>query len=211
MRLTHLVAASAAVCALAIPAAAAAHFILLSPASAIKENRLGDPQKAFPCGTNDTIKAEASGAVTELQGGELMKLQVRETIYHPGHYRVALAVNSLSELPPDPETVTRQGARGPISVSAKIDPKPKAPVLADGLFIHTAKPPGDGTLETYVKVPNINCTGCTIQVGQWMAEHGPNVPGDYTYHHCATVNIKASKHMPIDKSWPVQKKVAAKK
>jgi hypothetical protein len=213
MRLPLPAALLAATAVLAIPAAAAAHFILLSPASAIKENRLGDPQKAFPCGTNETIKAEPSGAVTALAGGELLKIRVQETVYHPGFYRVALAVNDLKELPADPETVTRQGTRGPISVSGKIDPNPKAPVVADGLFQHTSKVAAGEISEAYIKVPNINCVNCTMQVVQWMGEHGPNMPGDYTYHHCATVTITASKHMPIDKAWPkqVKAKMAAKK
>lgn len=32
-------------------------------------------------------------------GGSKLHLKVLETIYHPGHYRVALALNSRDELP----------------------------------------------------------------------------------------------------------------
>jgi hypothetical protein len=35
------------------------------------------------------------------------------------------------------ETTTRESPRGPWSVSAKIDPNPKPPLLTDGLFVHT--------------------------------------------------------------------------
>ena len=31
----------------------------------------------------------------------MLHIKLLETIYHPGHYRVALAVNSVDELPPD--------------------------------------------------------------------------------------------------------------
>jgi hypothetical protein len=199
----------AAAAAVLIPAAASAHFVLLSPASHLTENRLGDPQKAYPCGENDAIKGTASNAVSEVMGGELMHLKVQETIFHPGHYRVALAVNDLKELPADPEAVTRAGARGPISVSGRIDPKPKAPVLADGLFVHTTKVDTGAFSETEIKIPNINCKGCVIQVVQFMAEHGLNTPGDFTYHHCAVVNITATPKMPIDKAWPKQTKTIA--
>ena len=42
--------------ALSAPAVASAHFILHSPASHLVESKLGDPQKAFPCGENDAIR-----------------------------------------------------------------------------------------------------------------------------------------------------------
>lgn len=199
----------AVVVALVIPAVAEAHFILLSPASHVTESRLGDPQKAFPCGLNDAIKGTPTNSVSEVMGGELMHLKVQETIYHPGHYRVSLAVNDLKELPVDPEPVIRDGPRGPISVSGKIDPKPKAPILADGVFIHTTKPETGSFSETEIKIPNINCKGCVVQVIQFMNEHGLNTPGDFTYHHCAVVNITATRRMPIDKAWPKQKKTIA--
>jgi hypothetical protein len=195
--------------ALSAPAVASAHFILHSPASHLTENRLGDPQKAFPCGENDAIKGTATNTVSEVMGGELMHLKVQETIYHPGFYRVALAVNDLKELPKDPEPVTRDGPRGPISVSAKYDLKAKAPILSDGLFVHNTKVDAGAFSEAEIKIPNINCKGCVIQVVQFMAEHGLNTPGDFTYHHCAVVNITATPKMPIDKAWPKQTRTIA--
>ncbi|MGE3474069.1 MAG: hypothetical protein AB7O28_27260, partial [Vicinamibacterales bacterium] len=88
----------AAAALLAVPQTIGAHFKLLEPASWIVESERGDPQKAAPCGTDP--KAEMSGAVTKVTGGSKVHLKVLETIYHPGHYRVALAVNSRDELPP---------------------------------------------------------------------------------------------------------------
>jgi hypothetical protein len=200
----------AAAAALSVPAVASAHFILHSPASHLVESKLGDPQKAFPCGENDAIKGTATNAVSEVMGGELMHLKVQETIYHPGFYRVALAVNDLKELPKDPDAVTRDGARGPISVSAKYDVKnTKAPILSDGLFVHKTKVDAGAFSEAEIKIPNINCKGCVIQVVQFMEEHGLNTPGDFTYHHCAIVNIKATSKLPIDKAWPKQSKTIA--
>jgi hypothetical protein len=69
-----------------------------------------------------------------MTGGEMLHIKIKETIYHPGYYRVALSVLDRSELPADPVAETREAPRGPISVSGKIDPAPKPPVLADGLF-----------------------------------------------------------------------------
>ena len=134
----------------------------------------------------------------------MLHIKVKETIYHPGHYRVALAVKDRTELPADPEPVTREGPRGPISVSGKIDPAPKAPVLVDGLFIHKERPQTEW--EADVKLPNINCEKCTVQIIQFMEEHGLNRDGDFTYHHCADLKITANPALPIDAGWPGQAK-----
>jgi hypothetical protein len=200
----RLLAAVAATAALAAPAAAFAHFVLVTPATTLEQNRLGDPQKSFPCGGTSANPGTPTGAVTAVRGGDELPIKIQETIYHPGHYRIALAVKDVSELPADPETVTRMTERGPWSVSAKIDPNPKPPVLVDGLFQHTTKPEPGSFFETNLKIPNINCENCTLQVIQWMAEHGLNKDGDFSYHHCAALKITANPALPIDKRWPGQ-------
>lgn len=204
-------AALCAVAALAIAGPASAHFILVAPDSAIVENPLGDPQKAAPCGLSDITTGTPTGKITEMKGGEMLHFKVRETIFHPGHYRIALSVLDRSELPKDPEATTTTSASGAvISVSGKIDPNPKPPVLVDGLFQHD-KPiakQADGSptfLETDVKLPNINCDKCTVQIIQFMEKHGLNKEGEFTYHHCADLKITANPAMPIDKAWPGQK------
>jgi len=177
-----------------------AHFKLLEPASWIVENERGDPQKAAPCGADP--KAEMSKALTPVKGGSALHLKVTETIYHPGHYRVALAVNSREELPPDPMTFERTTEKGPRSVWGVIQSPPQLPVLADGLFPHYTKPANPQTFETDVQLPNIACPRCTLQVIQFMADHGYNQPGGYSYHHCADLQITADPAKPIDKGWP---------
>ena len=172
------------------------------------EYQLGDPQKAGPCGVNAAKPGTPTGEITALTGGEMLHVHVKETVYHPGFYRIALSVLDRAELPGDPEDTTKEGPRGPVSVSGKVDPNPKPPVLVDGLWTHHERKPAQ-EWETDVKIPNINCKGCVIQVVQFMAEHGLNTPGDFTYHHCAVVNITATKKMPIDKAWPKQSKTIA--
>lgn len=199
------IAAGLCVSAMVLAAApASAHFILVAPDAWVEVNVLGDPQKAAPCGTSDLTKGTPTGKVTEMKGGDMLHIKIKETIYHPGHYRVALSVLDRSELPADPEATTREGARGPISVSGKIDPAPKPPVLADGLFMHHERPEKDAFWETDIKLPNINCDKCTVQVLQFMEEHGLNREGDFSYHHCADLKITANPALPIDKSWPGQ-------
>jgi hypothetical protein len=191
----------------ALCGAADAHFVLVSPAASMVQNRLGDPQKIAPCGGVSANAARGtppnpgipSGAVTEIKGGTAFHLLIQETVFHPGHYRVALA-RTAAELPRDPAVTTRDSDRGPWSVSAEIQNPVVAPVLADGLFAHTERP--TGLVEADIPIPNINCKNCLLQVIQFMAEHGKNADGDYSYHHCAVVNITADGSKAIDNRWP---------
>ena len=184
---------------------AAAHFTLLEPGSWLVENKLGDPQKAAPCGGTSADAGMPSGVVSQVKGGQKLKIRVQETVYHPGHYRVALAVNSRSELPPDPDVVTQQTEKGPRSVSAAIQSPVKPPVLVDGLWAHNTRPEKPEPYETEIELPNINCKKCTLQIIQFMAEHGLNKDGDYSYHHCAELAITADPAKPIDSRWPAAK------
>ena len=209
MKLRLAAALGAGTIALTAPAATSAHFILEAPASWVQENQLGDPQKLGPCGGTTANAGTPTGAVTAVAGGELLHIKVKETIYHPGHFRVALSVKDRAELPADPEDVTREGPRGPISVSAKVDPNPKPPVLVDGIWDHHQRQAGQ-EFETDVKLPNINCDHCSLQVIQFMEEHGVNPDGRFTYHHCADLKITANPKLPIDLAWPGQTKAKGK-
>ncbi len=177
------------------------HFRLIEPKSWVVENELGNPQKPGPCGgAEGDAGVSPTGAITRVQGGQKLHIKLLEVVFHPGHYRIALAVNSRSELPKDPVVVTRDTDKGPQSVSAKIDNPPTVPVLADGLWQHTSK--SATPFETDVQLPNINCPTCTLQIVEFMAEHGYNKEGGYSYHHCAVLNITADPSKPVDSRWP---------
>ena len=179
-----------------------AHFVLVSPPATIMQNRLGDPQKIAPCGGVSANPGRGTpadpgvptGAVTELKGGSTFHLQVQETVFHPGHYRVALA-RTVAELPKDPVVTTKDSDRGPQSVSAQIQNPPVAPVVADGLFAHTER---TAMFETDVTVPNFNCKNCVLQVIEFMAEHPGVREGGFSYHHCAVLNITADPSKPAE-------------
>lgn len=203
MRKKAFIVAFAAAC---VAGSAEAHFVLVSPAASLVQNRLGDPQKVAPCGGVSANAARGtpanpglpSGAVTDMRGGSTFHLLIQETVFHPGHYRVALA-GAPARLPADPAVTTRDSERGPWSVSAEIQNPPIAPVLADGLFPHTERP--TGMFEADIPIPNITCRNCVLQVIQFMAEHARNPDGDYSYHHCAIVNITADPAKPVDDRW----------
>jgi len=203
---------------LALPVAIFAHFKLLEPAEWVKTNDLGDPQKPGPCGLADPSGDNSkvlSSASTKFTGGSKFHLKIQETVYHSGHYRVSLAVNSQTDLPPDPVVTEKWTEHGPFSVWAQIQSPPQIPVLADGLFPHYPKPgePASKRVdpktpliwETDLVLPNINCPKCTLQVVQFMADHPYNIPGGYSYHHCAALEITADPSKPIDTRWPASK------
>lgn len=203
MKISVLMAVAAVAC---LSTVADAHFVLMEPAATLMQNNLGDPQKIAPCGGVSANPARGTpanpgtptGSVTRLTGGSMLHIKTQETVFHPGHYRVALA-RTLSELPPDPVVTTRETERGPWSVSAVIQNPTVPPVLADGLFAHTERPAAPW--ETDITIPNINCPDCVLQVIQFMAEHARNQDGDFSYHHCAAIAITADPAKPIDTRW----------
>ncbi|HEY0134005.1 MAG TPA: SCE4755 family polysaccharide monooxygenase-like protein [Nannocystis sp.] len=162
---------------------AQAHFVLQSPAALSEQNVLGDPQKAPPCG--DDGSAVATGMVTSYKAGDVITITIDETIFHPGHYRVALAMNDISELPEPPPVTPADTDCG----SAPIANPPVFPVLADGIFLHDQ--PFDGPQSFDITIPaNVSCDNCTLQVIQFMSKHGLNNPGGCYYHHCANIAVE---------------------
>ena len=145
-----------------VPVTGRAHFLLLEPIPTLVQSQNGDPQKLGPCGGTSANPGTPTNVVSRVKGGTPLHVTIRETVYHPGHYRVALAVNATAELPPDPAATTRETARGPYSVAAPIEASVKPPVLADGLFPHAARP--TELLQTDVEIPNITCKKCILQV-----------------------------------------------
>ena len=174
------------------------HFKLLEPASWINEDDRGDPQKLEPCGGTLADGGERSGVVTDVVGGQMLDVVVNETIYHPGHYRIALA-RRMNFLPADPQVTMHDTDRGLRSESAVIEESPTAPVLVDGLWPHNER--YTGTWSTQIQIPNFDCENCVLQVIQFMAEHPGFREGGFSYHHCAMLNIVANEDLPVDARW----------
>ncbi|MES2626533.1 MAG: SCE4755 family polysaccharide monooxygenase-like protein [Pseudomonadota bacterium] len=177
---------------------AQAHFFLVSPASWIEQDEKGDPQKMAPCGGTMADGGTRTKDVTEVQGGSMLRLAINETVYHPGHYRVSLA-RRINLLPDDPTPVMKETENGPRSDHAEIDPNPKAPVLVDGLWANHVQ--RTGPIETEIRIPNIDCAGCVLQVIQFMESHPGVREGGFSYHHCAVLNITPNADSPIDENW----------
>lgn len=190
-----LVAGSALLAALAAAQSVHAHFTLRAPASWIVEDDKGDPQKLAPCGGTEQNPGMPTGASTDVRGGQKLKVVVEETVFHPGHYRIALA-RKRNLLPADPEVTMHDTDRGPRSLSAKIETSPQPPLLVDGLWPHTEKPAKPW--ETEITIPNITCDSCQLQVIEFMAEHPGVRQGGFSYHHCAALNITPDPSKPAE-------------
>jgi hypothetical protein len=189
------VAASALLVGLVAAQSVHAHFTLRAPASWLVEDDKGDPQKLAPCGGTLQNPGMPTGAFTDVKGGQKLKVVVQETVFHPGHYRIALA-RKRNLLPADPEVTMHDTERGARSLSAKIETNPQPPLLADGLWAHTEKPAANW--ETEVTIPNITCEGCQLQVIEFMAGHPGVREGGFSYHHCAVLNITADPAKPAE-------------
>jgi hypothetical protein len=165
------------------PSDARAHFILKTPESWRTQDGSGSPQKAPPCG--DDGSAPETGIVSAYRTGDTVTITIEETVFHPGHYRVALAVNDRSELPDEPRVEADDKSD---CGSTTIQDPPVFPVLADGLLLHTQRLEGPQTVT--VKLPaDVTCEKCTLQVIEFMSNHGLNNPGGCYYHHCANIAI----------------------
>jgi hypothetical protein len=170
-----------------VPSRASAHFILSSPPSYDNLSTLGDPQKSAPCGQADPGNAPvASNTITAFHPGDTVTITINETVTHPGHYRVALA-DTQDQLPADPPVTAGSSACG----STTIESPAVLPVLADGMLVHTAAFSGPQTF-TVTLPAGKTCTKCTLQVIEFMSNHGLNVPGGCFYHHCADISIAAA-------------------
>ncbi|HWU90610.1 MAG TPA: SCE4755 family polysaccharide monooxygenase-like protein, partial [Kofleriaceae bacterium] len=173
------------VAVLGLAATAEAHFKLNDPAALSQQSSLGDPQKSGPCGQADPGNPLVpTNMVTAVQSGTMLTISINETVFHPGHYRVALA-QDMNSLPADPPVTAGSTACG----STVIDPNPTMPLLGDGLLQHTTSF-GNAPKTMQVPIPaGLTCTNCVLQVTQFMSNHGLNNPGGCFYHHCATVSI----------------------
>src|SRR3989454_1803200 len=145
------------------PALAHAHFILVTPDSWMSQDTFGLPEKLGPCG--DEGGGMPTGKVTAFHPGQTISVTIAEVIAHPGHYRVALAVNDRSELPAEPDVMPK--GNDPCG-SAAIQYPPTFPILADNVLPHT-QPFGGPQTFTVTLPMDVTCTKCTLQVLEFMS------------------------------------------
>lgn len=177
--MTELAAVRVAVFAFVVlwAAPSAAHFVLEAPPAVFEQNGVGDPQLTGPCG--DSGAAVATGIVTPFASGETIDITINETITHPGHYRVAIALDG-AELPPPPLVTP---ASGGLCGTAVIQDPPVFPILADGVLEHTT---ALGAPQTFsVTLPDVTCERCTLQVIEFASHRDPPC----FHYHCAEIRL----------------------
>lgn len=190
---------------LGLSSTAHAHFILMSPPPTNPADAT-QGKGGLPCGPDMAMAATPTAA----QGGHTILLKLMETVPHNGFYRVALSINSRTEIPLDnvvydgskpPKILSPNGPAGTSASAAFESPPFVFPVLADNLFPHMGT--GSMTFMANIMLPNVNCDHCTMQIIEFMWPHGyngtpgKNDGGGYFYHHCADLKITADPAMPI--------------
>jgi hypothetical protein len=182
--------AAVSITLLAMAPSADAHFVLVAPGNWLEQDVQGVPIKLGPCGDeqDEAGTAVPTGTVTAFQEGSQVTVTINEVIFHPGFYRISLATNDRSQLPPEPKVDAAPG--DPCGMTTFEDP-PVFPVLADDVFEHTTAFSTPQT--TQVTLPaGVTCDHCTLQVIEFMSDHNLNTPGGCFYHHCADLKIQSA-------------------
>jgi hypothetical protein len=191
----HFVTAASASLAWLLTTHAYGHFVVLKPASWLKEDALGGPQKGSPCGPgntrpfigDDVQPIPASGAVTTFHAGETITVQWQETVYHPGYFRISLAPVAAADATsadfPNPALTDPDNCHYD---PAAVQTVPHDNVLADGLYMVDAQSGTNRSLTQDVKLPDAPCDHCTLQIVQVMEGHPA---ASCFYFHCADIQV----------------------
>jgi MYXO-CTERM domain-containing protein len=137
---------------------ASAHISLTSPAP-----RTAD-QKAGPCGVSGSVRGSN---VTSFAPGETITVTWKETVEHPGHYRISIDMDGNEFTNPNnpndafPETM--------------VEP------IADRVVNSS-----NNTYSQEVTLPMQTCENCTLQLVQVMTT---SVPYNSFYFQCADIRI----------------------
>jgi hypothetical protein len=153
----------------------------------------GGDQKSTPCDG-----ARGAGEVYTFQPGVTIKLQISETIPHPGYFRIAFDQDGQDDFVTPAGTSGENGSCGgdPKCGPGKEDYCNNASVLYDNLDPHAS---GGGSIlmpKMYtwnVTLPNVECENCTLQIIQMMNDldiHSRPYPADDIYHRCIDITLK---------------------
>ncbi len=161
---------------LALPCLAQAHISLDAPLSRyyLTTSNQADQTKLKlgPCGVTGDKRTTNPALVTTFKPGETITVTWRETVQHPGHFR--LAFDS------DGQDFGLPGAASPSG----------AVVLADAIADRSG---ANGLVyEQQVTLPNIECSNCTLQLIQIMTTAGPPYAAGDLYFNCADLVLRVA-------------------
>jgi MYXO-CTERM domain-containing protein len=164
---TRLAAATLAAI-LAVPAVAAAHLELTYPVPRTLELKRG------PCGAVNSVRGTN---VTVLAPGATIEIQWKETINHPGHYRISFDVDGQDFVVPPTATGSTEGMTN---------------VIKD-LIADRVTTPAANLYSQTITLPNVTCERCTLQVIQLMTDKAPyttDALSDDIYYQCADIALR---------------------
>lgn len=165
---SFLVPAVLAVLTFAAPAARA-HITLQQPAPREEE------QKEGPCGSAGSKR----GRATTYKPGETITVRWKETIGHPGHFRISFDPN---------------GESGFVDPKAADDFDTAPTVLVDNIKDKT----GTQVYEQSVTLPDVECEKCTLQLIQVMTDKPPYGDGNDLYYQCADITLSNAGSEEVD-------------
>ena len=148
------------------PPEARAHLGLSSPSSRYGPETL----KTGPCGI---AGGSRSSNVTYYEPGATIEVRWDEYVDHPGHYRIAFDDDGDDDFV-DPATMYELDSNDT--------------VLLDGI---ADKGQGERDYMATVKLPDLSCDNCTLQVIQVMYDKPPyTTPGNDIYYQCADLVLR---------------------
>lgn len=159
MRATVAALALAVTTSFAFTPAAHAHIELLAPKARYPRIDI----KFGPCGRTG---GKRTTNVTTFKPGETIKVSWNEYIGHPGHYRISFDTDGVDDF---------------VDPKGFMDFNTAPSVLVDNI----ADKSGMMTYTQDLKLPDVECGNCTLQVIQVMTDKPPFGDGNDIYYTCA--------------------------
>jgi len=170
LQLPEIMRALVSLAVLLTPAVAAAHIQLQSPLPRTLDQKIG------PCG-NTTSPRSANPTV--LPPGATVTVTWKETINHPGHYRISFDADGTDFTIPLSFTDTTQTEN----------------VLVDSIVDSAT---ANSTYTQEITLPDVECETCTLQLIQMMTDKPPYGDGNDIYFSCADIALRAGTPPPPD-------------
>jgi hypothetical protein len=172
---------------LSLTASASAHVDLTYPPPRALGSANGDEIKIGPCGQGTNGR---TATVTTFTPGQMVDIKIEEYVDHTGYYAVSFDNDGDNDFP-------FPRANSDDVMPATDDPMAVMPIGDKILGYHLDKTmncadqPNDECI-IKVKIPNVNCQTCTLQVVQFMYDKtDDNQPNEH-YYQCADIKIEGA-------------------
>jgi hypothetical protein len=171
---------------LALASSASAHVDLVAPPARSLGSANGQDLKSAPCGQGGQNMRTAT--VTTFMPGQMVDIKIEEYVDHTGYYAVSFDDDGDNDFP------------YPRANSDDVNPATDAPMtmmpIGDKVLgyhfdaMQNCADNPDGACTIKVKIPNVNCQNCTLQVVQFMYDKtGDDQPNEH-YYQCADIKIE---------------------